>query len=121
MKAKRAYLTPREMEAMLKRQNGVCFAPKCDSTGPFIAEHWFPVALGNDKKPDCLLCEPCADSKTYGSAGRVGGDIRDIYHIRRIAEGRTQYDKRQKNGSKLRSGGFKGWRKMNGEVVRNDR
>ncbi len=31
---------------------------------PFIAEHSIPVALGNEEKPDCLLCLGCATIKT---------------------------------------------------------
>jgi hypothetical protein len=117
MKAKRAYLTPREMQAMLAAQGGVCFASHCGSAGPFIGEHWFPVALGNASKPDCLLCVPCAKKKTNG----LRGDISTIAKVKRIANGRTQYDKRSERGSKLKSGGFKGWRRMNGDVVKNDR
>lgn len=118
MKAKRASLTPNEMRDMLARQAGLCFMPNCMSEGPFIAEHWTPVAMGNDKKPDCLLCEPCADKKTNG----LRGDINMIAHTKRIREARTQYDKRKANGgTRIKGAGFKGWRKMNGEVVRNDR
>lgn len=117
MKAKRAYLTPREMQAMLAAQGGRCFASHCGSEGPhFIAEHWFPVALGNDKKPDCLLCEECAVKKTYG----LRGDISTIAKVKRIAGGRTQYDKRQERGSRLQSRGFDKSlsKKMDGSVVR---
>lgn len=119
MKAKRAYLTPREMQAMLARQDGVCFASHCNSAGPFIAEHWFPVALGNASKPDCLLCEDCAHKKTYG----LRGDISTIAKTKRL-NGTTssQYSRREKaGGSRIKGGGFKGWRKLNGEVVKNDR
>lgn len=99
----RKYLTANEMRDMLERQAGVCFSPECMSEGPFIGEHWLPVALGNYEKPDCLLCVPCAKAKTYGSPGRVGGDIRDIKHIRKLEEKRTQADRRAERGPKLRS------------------
>ena len=70
-----------------------------------IGEHTTPVALGNDKRPDALYNYDCAYAKTYGKPGRIGGDIRDIAHIKRLAEGRTQFDKRQRNGAKLKSNG----------------
>ena len=114
----RKYLTPNEMRDMLERQGGLCFSPDCMSEGPFIGEHWLPVALGNEAKPDCLLCVPCAKAKTYGSPGRVGGDIRDIKHIRKLEEKRTQADRRRVNGAKLKGGKFKGWRTFSGEIVR---
>lgn len=33
------------------------------------------------------------------------------------SEARTQYDKRQQNGSRMRSAGFKGWRRFDGSIV----
>ena len=114
MKAKRASLTPNEMRDMLARQAGVCFSPDCVSEGPFIAEHWTPVALGNASKPDCLLCEPCAHRKTYG----LRGDISSIAKVKRL-NGTTssQWSRRQERGSKLKGAGFRGWRKFDGTVV----
>lgn len=126
MKAQRRYLTPNEMRDMLERQGGLCFSPGCMSEGPFVGEHWHCVALGNDNKPDALLCVPCAKAKTYGSPGRVGGDIRDIKHIRKLEEKRTQADRRAERGpklvsnSKLQSRGFDKSlsKKFSGEVIK---
>ena len=101
---------------MLLQQSGLCFRCKNPATD-FIAEHWFPVALGNDQKPDCLLCVPCAKRKTNG----LRGDLNTIAHIKRIRDARTQYDKRKERGSRIQGAGFKGWRNFKGEVVRNDR
>jgi hypothetical protein len=114
----RRHLTDTERHDMLERQGGLCFAPKCMSEGPFIAEHWTPVALGNDAKPDCLLCIDCAKRKTFG----LRGDISNIAKAKRIAEGRTQFDKRAAaGGSRIRGRGFDKSlsKKMNGEVIRN--
>ncbi len=71
-----------------------------------IAEHTAPVALGNDAKPDHIRNRACAKLKTHGGrAGDrwapVGGDIRDIAHIKRLAENRTQADKRPTKRNRL--------------------
>ena len=108
----RRYLTPNEMRDMLARQAGVCFTPGCMSEGPFIGEHYTPVALGNDAKPDCLLCEPCAHKKTYG----LRGDISNIAKVKRIRDGRTQFDKRRERGSRIQSRGFVQWRGLDGTI-----
>lgn len=111
MKARRLYLTPREMQAMLSEQNGRCF--KCKGEGPdFIAEHSVPVALGNDQKPDCLLCADCARKKTYG----LRGDISNIAKVKRIRNGKTQHDKRLEHGSRIKGRGFQGWRGFDGSI-----
>ena len=61
---RRLYLTKKERREMLERQGGICAHPGCMSAGPFIAEHTLPVELGNEKKPDCLLCRAHAYLKT---------------------------------------------------------
>lgn len=89
----------REIEA---RQGGLCFVWGC--VEPIaIFEHWHCVGLGNQNPPDCGLCKVHAKLKTYGSPGRVGGDIRDIKHIRKLEEKRTQADRRAERGPKLKS------------------
>ena len=113
MKAKRASLTPNEMRDMLARQAGVCFSPGCMSEGPFIGEHWTPVALGNASKPDCLLCEPCAHKKTYG----LRGDISTIVKVKRITGKTSSQWNGDRKSRPIKSAGFRGWRKMNGTVV----
>lgn len=79
MKAKRASLTKNERKAMVERQGGLCFTWGC-TNAPEIAEHFTPVALGNDQKPDCLLCKPCADAKTKR-------DIAAIAKVKRLQRG----------------------------------
>lgn len=101
----RRYLTERERAAMLETQGGACAI--CKRPAPrYIGEHTSPVALGNEAKPDALLCAPCAKRKTYGDHA-AGGDIAKIAKVKRIAEGRTQYDKRAAFGSSMQSRGFK--------------
>lgn len=80
---------------MALAQGNKCFCG-CGRGPPFVAEHWTPVAIGNDQKPDCLLARHCAREKTKR-------DIPMIWHIKRLAFGRTQYDKRKRDGPKLRS------------------
>jgi hypothetical protein len=105
MKAKRRSLSPKARAALLTVQGGVCAVRGCAEPAT-IAEHWTPVALGNASAPDCMLCAEHAKAKTYGEPGRIGGDIRDIAHTKRIANENTQYDKRKRGGSKMQSRGF---------------
>lgn len=109
MKAKRKYLTPKERTVMIERQGGLCFTFGCTGA-PTIGEHFFPVALGNDQKPDCLLCTPCAAAKTKR-------DIKAIAKVKRLRRGKRP-PKRP-----LKSRGFDKslTKKMNGEVVKNGR
>jgi hypothetical protein len=107
VKVKRRAPTAREKREISLRQNGVCFLDGCEKPIA-VYEHWTMVAIGNGDAPDCGLCEDHADIKTYGGQDgamwrAVGGDIRDIAHVKRLAEGRTQADKRAERGPKLRS------------------
>lgn len=125
-RANRKYLTPKERVQMYAKQNGLCgcgCGERLNANGKGdVGEHrfWF-VALGCDEKPDALYRSECARKKTNGPRG----DINVIAHVKRLAEGRTQADKRAKNGpklksnSKLRSRGFDRSlsKKMNGKVV----
>ncbi len=112
----RKYLTDSERHALLERQAGMCAREGCTSEGPFEADHSTPNAL-QAGKPDQLLCIPCHRRKTFG----LRGDISNIAKAKRIAEGRTQADKRAAaGGSRIRGRGFDKTlsKKMNGEVVK---
>lgn len=119
----RSYLTPNQLRDMLERQHGLCASPGCMSEGPFEADHSTPQAL-KPGKPDQLLCVDCHRRKTFG----LRGDVSNIAKARRIAEQRTQYDKRKLRGPKLKSAGkikSRGFdkllrKKMDRTVVRND-
>lgn len=115
---KRAYLTKQERAAMALAQNGLC---GCGCGAPLsaqtIAEHTTPVALGNEAKPDALYNKTCADAKTNGFLG----DKHKIAKTRRIANGKTQADKRAAKGSKMRSRGFQSWRDFAGNVIKRER
>ena len=102
-RANRKKLTPKERTQMWADQKGLC---GCGCGEPLsadegtVGEHrfWF-VALGCNEKPDAMFRKPCAMRKTAGPRG----DITVIAHVKRLAEGRTQADKRAKHGPKLRS------------------
>lgn len=75
----RKYLTPRELQALLTAQGGLCASWGCESTGPFEADHSTPHKW-DDKKPDQLLCVPCHKAKTKR-------DVKAIAKVRRILKG----------------------------------
>lgn len=106
---KRRYLTDAERRELLIAQQGLCAL--CKSEGPFEADHSTPSALAGGK-PDQLLCVPCHRKKTFG----LRGDISNIAKTKRIAEGRTQYDKRAQRGPQIQSRGFQGWRGLDGSL-----
>ena len=109
MKAKRSYLSASDLRDLLERQLGVCAAPGCMSEGPFEADHFTCVALGNASKPDQLLCKICHRAKTTR-------DVKAIAKVKRL-NGTTssQASRREEFGSRIKNRGFQGHRKFNGE------
>jgi len=106
VKAKRAKFTPAERKAKADAQGGLCgcgCGERLQGAGD-VGEHvWEFVSLGNDAKPDKLYRKDCARRKTIGPRG----DLNTISHIKQLAEGRTQYDKRKKaGGSRIKGRGF---------------
>lgn len=92
---RRGYLTKREYDALLKAQGGLCAVWGCTSEGPFDADHSTPNALLAGK-PDQLLCRACHRAKTKR-------DVASIAKVKRIANKRTQHDKRKLRGPLIRS------------------
>lgn len=126
-RANRAKLTPKERVQLWQAQRGLCGCgcgePLRDKDEGVVGEHvWWFVALGNDGKPDKFYRKPCARKKTNGPRG----DLNVIAHVKRLAEGRTQADKRAERGPKLRSNAklkSRGFdkslsKKFSGEVVK---
>jgi hypothetical protein len=60
---KRTYLTSREHDALLHRQNGMCCVPGCSERNGLIADHSTPNAI-DPGKPDQLMCRPRHKLKT---------------------------------------------------------
>ncbi len=118
MKAKRKYLTKRERAQKALDQKGLCGCGCGNKLVPgAIGEHTFPVALGNDEKPDALYNPDCADEKTNG----LMGDKTKIAKVKRHRNAKTQYDKRKAaGGSRIKGAGFRKdvKKKMSGEVVK---
>lgn len=103
-RANRKRLTPKERVQMWVDQKGLCGC----GCGELLShaegtvgehKHWF-VALGCNEKPDAIFRKPCALRKTNGPFG----DITKIAHVKRLAEGRTQADKREARGYSLIQG-----------------
>lgn len=82
----RKYLTPKERQAMHASQDGLCSVCGLEITVlGCIAEHWVTVESGNDQKPDCLLCIPCAKRKTFGTkATSYGSDAHERAKVKRL-------------------------------------
>lgn len=97
----RLYLTQREYDALLKKQNGTCCVQGCEAREGLIGEHSTPETWRH-AKPDQLMCEPCHRVKTRR-------DIKAIWKAKRLnGEALSQYERRKRFGSKLRGRSF--WR-----------
>lgn len=112
----RRALSPKERAALLSAQGGCCCVWGCTETKGLEGEHSTPHALGGDAKPDQLMCKAHHRAKTFG----LRGDISSIAKAKRIANGKTQFDKRKAKGSRIKSRGFDKTRskKFSGEVVK---
>jgi len=118
---KRKPLTRAQIAEITLRQLGKCarcserldFATK----GAVIDEHLHPLADGGTNETDnrAFYCKPCAKPKTAKEA-------RDRGKSKRIAEGRTQADRRAQRGPQIKSRGFDRTlkRRMDGTVTRRD-
>ena len=92
----RLYLTAREYEALLLKQGGTCCVDDCDESNDLIGEHSTPNAWKRGK-PDQLMCAKCHKVKTLR-------DIRAIWKVKRLSgSALSQYERRKRYGSKLRS------------------
>ncbi len=118
---KRKPLTRSQLATLILSQEGRCkacgerldFAKK----GQVVDEHLCPLAEGgtNETENRALYCKPCATAKTIKEAPARAKS-------KRIAEGRTQADRRAQRGPQIKSRGFdtRYRKKMNGTTVRRD-
>ena len=95
----RLYLTAREYEALLKKQNGACCVDDCEATEDLIGEHSTPNAWRR-AKPDQLMCATCHKVKTLR-------DIKAIWKVKRLNGAvPSQYERRRRYGPQLRGRPF---------------
>lgn len=90
----RLYLTAREYEALLERQNGACCVSDCEETEGLIGEHSTPNAWRR-AKPDQLMCAKCHKVKTLR-------DMKAIWKTKRLNGAvLSQYERRKRYGPQL--------------------
>lgn len=92
----RLYLTKREYDALLEKQDGMCCMPWCDETKGLIAEHSTPNKWKR-AKPDQLMCVACHKAKTRR-------DLKAIAKVKRLnGETPSQYERRKRYGAQIKS------------------
>lgn len=95
----RFYLTAREYEALLHKQNGTCCVDDCEESEDLIGEHSTPHTWKR-AKPDQLMCAACHKVKTLR-------DIKAIWKVKRLNGAvLSQYDRRRRYGPQLRGRPF---------------
>lgn len=95
----RLYLTAREYEALLKKQNGICCVEDCEESEGLIGEHSTPNTWRR-AKPDQLMCAKCHKVKTLR-------DIKAIWKVKRLnGQALSQYERRRRYGAQLRGSPF---------------
>lgn len=95
----RLYLTAREYEALLEKQNGSCCVEDCEEIEDLIGEHSTPNAWKH-AKPDQLMCKTCHKVKTLR-------DIQAIWKVKRLnGAAFSQYERRKRYGPQLRGRPF---------------
>lgn len=116
---RRKPLTRSQLATLILSQEGRCKAcgERLDFSRPkqVVDEHLCPLAEGgtNETENRALYCKPCATAKTIKEAPARAKS-------KRIAEGRTQADRRKQRGPTIKGRGFsKEYRKrMDGTVLK---
>jgi hypothetical protein len=96
---RRLYLTAREYEALLQKQDGKCCVDDREATDDLVGEHSTPNAW-RPAKPDQLMCSRCHKVKTLR-------DIKAIWKVKRLS-GVTpsQYQRRKWYGPRMKGRPF---------------
>lgn len=107
----RPTITKAQKIAIWNRENGLCWfcLKPVPPLGPdVIYDHKTPRALNGSDDPAGIFpihSSPCNERKTHGKTGDIA----------RVAKAKRQA---KLTAPKVRKpGGFRGWRKMNGEIV----
>lgn len=105
---RRLYLTAREYEDLLEKQDGKCCVDGCDDTQDLIGEHSTPFTWRR-AKPDQLMCTRCHKVKTLR-------DIQAIWKVKRLTGATpSQYQRRKWYGPRLRGRPFPRSRESDGD------
>lgn len=103
----RLYLTAREYETLLKKQNGICCVDDCDESEDLIGEHSTPNTWRR-AKPDQLMCATCHKVKTLR-------DIKAIWKVKRLnGSALSQYERRKRYGAQMSGRPFEDLRRKIG-------
>lgn len=96
---RRLYLTAREYEDLLEKQDGKCCVDDCEETEDLIGEHSTPHAWRR-AKPDQLMCTRCHKVKTLR-------DIKAIWKVKRLSGATpSQYQRRKWYGPRMKGRPF---------------
>lgn len=114
MTARRRYLTPRQKAEVIKQQGGMCTLCGEHLGGdedPTEFDHSRPLALlgTNDLLNIEAVHRACHRWKTDGDVARIAKAKRQAGETGQRA---------RKSKRKIRSAGFGGWRRLNGEIVK---
>jgi hypothetical protein len=95
----RLYLTAREYEGLLKKQNGICCVEDCEESQDLQAEH-SSQTRGAEPNPTSPCCATCHKVKTLR-------DIKAIWKVKRLnGEALSQRERRRHYGAQLRGPPF---------------
>lgn len=105
---KRRGFTAKQRQQVFSANDGLCCG--CDEalTGKWHIDHILPIALNGEHAPANwqALCESCHVAKTRADVGRIAKAKRQ----------RALIEEPQPSKRPIKSRGFQGWRKFNGEV-----
>jgi len=109
-----------KVDVALRQAQGCAICPLCRMQllpeQPRVFEHMVPFAwtLGHVTDDLAWVHKECADKKTYGNkATCADGDIHKIAKAKRLA---TKHSQPNQPGT-IKSRGFQGSRKFNGEII----
>lgn len=118
------------ISVIIEQAGGWVRCPICSgplrASEPRILEHMTPHELGGSSDEDNLrwVHKECASKKTNGSkATSASGDLHKIAKAKRLEKAKAEHEAviarvTERKPGKIKSRGFQGHRKFNGELVR---